>query len=200
MDEQKLREQLHRAAETRLSALQGDPWLAQRVMAQAKGEPKVKKKLSAGLIFALILMLMAVAALAATVIGWSDAADFLQLENKQGKFEGWSVSDRISLVRSLVESEAIPKDDNVRMLLSGDLTDAEASALAERIMTDWLSAPVDHVAFRPIMEKIWGEFCEWTLEQKAWFTQTLVEAGIQQPDMEKYVLPDDNRTVQNITG
>ena len=44
MDEQKFREQLHHAAETRLSGLQGDPWLAQRVMAQAKGEARVKKK------------------------------------------------------------------------------------------------------------------------------------------------------------
>ena len=40
MDDQTLRNQLHHAVETRLSGLQGDPWLAQRVLAKAKSEPK----------------------------------------------------------------------------------------------------------------------------------------------------------------
>lgn len=44
MDDQTLRNQLHHAVETRLSGLQGDPWLAQRVLAQAKSRAKKKKK------------------------------------------------------------------------------------------------------------------------------------------------------------
>ena len=68
MDEQKFRKQLHHAAGTRLSGLQGDPWLAQRVMAQAKGEAKVKKKLSVALILLLIFLVLTVTAIAVSLL------------------------------------------------------------------------------------------------------------------------------------
>ena len=65
MDDQTLRNQLHHAVETRLSGLQGDPWLAQRVLAQAKSEPKRKRKRSVGFVIVLILLLAATTAFAA---------------------------------------------------------------------------------------------------------------------------------------
>ena len=68
MNEQEFREQLHHAAETRLSGLQGDPWLAQRVMAQAKGEARVKKKLSVALILLLIFLVLTVTAIAVSIL------------------------------------------------------------------------------------------------------------------------------------
>ena len=48
-----------------LSSMQGNPWLAQRVMALEKGESKVKKKTSLTLVLtALIVLTIAAAALA----------------------------------------------------------------------------------------------------------------------------------------
>ena len=48
-----------------LSSMQGDPWLAQRIMALEKGEVKVKKKASFALVLtALIVLTIAAAALA----------------------------------------------------------------------------------------------------------------------------------------
>lgn len=44
MDDQTLRNQLHHAVETRLSGLQGDPWLAQRVLGASEKRAKKKKK------------------------------------------------------------------------------------------------------------------------------------------------------------
>lgn len=65
MNEQELKEQLQHATQTRLSGLEPDPWLTQRVLANAKGEIKVKKKLSFGLVLALVLTLATVAVAAA---------------------------------------------------------------------------------------------------------------------------------------
>ena len=43
MMEQEMRRRMHQAMDARLSGLQEDPWLAQRVMNQPKGEKKVKR-------------------------------------------------------------------------------------------------------------------------------------------------------------
>ena len=43
MTEQEMRRRMNQAMDTRLSGVQEDPWLAQRVMNQPKGEKKVKR-------------------------------------------------------------------------------------------------------------------------------------------------------------
>ncbi len=59
--------------------MQGDPWLAQRILANVKGEVKVKKKLSIGLVLAIVLILATVAAaIAATQLGWVDYLGAMQ--------------------------------------------------------------------------------------------------------------------------
>ncbi|MEG0127111.1 MAG: hypothetical protein RR816_13640, partial [Clostridia bacterium] len=67
MNDRKDIEKVQLALNTAFSGLKDDPRLAQRVLAEAKGEGKVKKKLSAGLIVAIVLVLAAVGA-AATVL------------------------------------------------------------------------------------------------------------------------------------
>ena len=50
MREDLSREKMHKAIDSTLSGLEGDPWLFRRVAARAgEGEIKVKKRLSAGL-------------------------------------------------------------------------------------------------------------------------------------------------------
>lgn len=193
MSERRHIQKVQYAINDAFSALKDDPWLAQRVLTRARGEGVVvKKKLSVGLVLIIVLILAAVTALAALVFTWDDAAKYLRKELQQGKFDVWSGAERTELIASLAEAGAIGQSPELDSLLSGKLSEEEASALAERLMTEWLNAPVDHVAFRPIMEKLWGEFFSWTLEQKAWFSDTLIEAGIQKPDLERYVLPGED--------
>ena len=56
------------AMNTTLSGLQEDPWFAQRVLANVKGEEPVKKKLSVSAI--LVIVLVAVSITAALAVGW----------------------------------------------------------------------------------------------------------------------------------
>ena len=63
------REKIHKAIDSTLSGLNGDPWLFQRVSTRAaEGETKVKKKMSAGLVLAIILILIATVAVAVTLL------------------------------------------------------------------------------------------------------------------------------------
>lgn len=67
MTDREIRQRFHRAVDTSLSGLEGDPMLSQRVLLRArqKEEPKMKKKLSVGFVIVLALLLMSMTALAA---------------------------------------------------------------------------------------------------------------------------------------
>lgn len=93
MDEKYLRDQLHHAAETRLSGLAPDPWMTQRVLQNAKGEEKVKKKLSLGLVLAIALILITVTALAIT--GLREVGLLIaQTEQEEGYWGAWSTEKK----------------------------------------------------------------------------------------------------------
>lgn len=70
MREELNRETMHAAVDETLSGLQENPFLFQRVMAQAEGKEMiaVKKKLSVTLVIAIVLMLLMATALAAGII------------------------------------------------------------------------------------------------------------------------------------
>ena len=48
-------ERVQKAVSNSLSHMQEDPWLTQRVLANAKGEEPVKKKLSTALVLCIVL-------------------------------------------------------------------------------------------------------------------------------------------------
>ena len=65
MDENRIREQIHRAVNVYGASVQENPYLAQRILSQAnrKEAPRMRK-LSTGAIIAIVLMLLSVTALA----------------------------------------------------------------------------------------------------------------------------------------
>lgn len=83
MRDNEIRKQIHHVVDTRLSSVKGDPYLAQRIMAGAKGGQKVKKKISVGLVFCFVLLALSVVALAATRLN----------EHQIEMFENVAVSD-----------------------------------------------------------------------------------------------------------
>ena len=68
MREAEEREIFQNAVDRRLSGLQENPFLAQRIMNAEKGEIKVKKKLTMSMVLVIVLLLIAVTALAAGII------------------------------------------------------------------------------------------------------------------------------------
>ena len=73
MTEHEVREKIAGAVDACFSDLRDDPHLAQRIRRAAEGEEKVKRKLSFGLILAIVLILTTIAAaIAAARLGWVD--------------------------------------------------------------------------------------------------------------------------------
>lgn len=61
-------EKVRDTIDTALSGLKDDPWLAQKVLAEAKGRVKVRRKISAALVACVVLLMLSVTALAATLL------------------------------------------------------------------------------------------------------------------------------------
>ena len=73
MNDEKMRQLIHTGIDRHCATLTSDPYRVQRVlnMAHREGEIVVKKKLSTGLAFVLILLLTGTVALAATLL-WQE--------------------------------------------------------------------------------------------------------------------------------
>ena len=131
---------VQKAMNTTLSGLQEDPWLTQRVLANAKGEEPVKKKLSVSAI--LVIVLVAVSITAALAVGWvskigemynmndnTERQELLKnIQQLNGGYEGNAV--RCVLTEALYDSaagsyglgwtlEPLKDDDSLYVVLDG---------------------------------------------------------------------------------
>lgn len=77
MTENREDERIKSALNRMMSGLEGNPYLARRVVAASKGEVKVKKKLSIVTVLTIALMLISVTALALELSGWK-IADYIR--------------------------------------------------------------------------------------------------------------------------
>lgn len=68
MDEFRENNRLRSALDAALSGLSGDPYLAQRILHSADAKPKAAKKLSAGFVFAFVVLLAAMSVAAAAAL------------------------------------------------------------------------------------------------------------------------------------
>lgn len=155
---------------------------------RTKEEKIVKRKIPVALVVALVLVLALGVAFALTSF-FDYAQTTPQMERTQGYFEDWPAADKVKLVLSLADEGYMPSDARIDQLRAGSLDDEAATRLADEVITEWMDSPVEDVVFLTIMEHIWGGFSTWTLEQKAWYTQTMIRAGIQRPDHEMYLMP-----------
>ena len=89
MREELERRQVHQAIDSTLSGLKGDPWLFRRISAETgKGDRKVKRKLSAGLVLAIVLALLATGRLPQGMVKAEDFGDGALKTLAQALLEG----------------------------------------------------------------------------------------------------------------
>lgn len=89
MTEQRERELIRRAINQRFSDRQENPWLAERIIKTERGEIKMKKKLSAGLVLTLILLFAALTALAAVTLD-SFYSKLVEMYDNYGDSSHWT--------------------------------------------------------------------------------------------------------------
>lgn len=93
MRDHELREQIHHMMDTQLSGVKGDPYLARRIIVDAKGGEKVKRKISAGLIFCFVLLALSIVALAATLLNEHQVEMFENVDIRDLLPEQWQQYD-----------------------------------------------------------------------------------------------------------
>ena len=116
MKRQTRSEQIQNAIDTTLSGLKDDPRLAQRIITEAKGEIKAKKKISVGFVFIFVLMMIAATALAVTTIR-EIAQMMAKTEQEVGWFVDWPVEKKTAVIATLTEQDCIQESDDVRQLI-----------------------------------------------------------------------------------
>ena len=161
MDEHKQKEQVRHSVDARLSGLQGDPWLAQRILANAKGEVKMKKKLSVGLILAIVLVLVAVTALAVSLLS---SKAFVEQVMKPSAMESTSeywTTEEIDKIMELAQENGIEINNDIRKQVA-----STNGTSKEELMR----------AFAKL--ELSPQPAAWSIEDQAWYDELLVACGL----------------------
>lgn len=171
MNDRKDREIIQVALDTTLSGLQDDPWLVQKVLDDAKGEVKVKKKWSAAMILVMVLILIAAIAVASVVLKEYYEKAF-STQNEKGYYQQWALTDKIALIDRMVKNDFDIDHEMVAKLSDTTLSENEKNALADAIVIGYYGEGHDGaLSVVNMMEKDMGEVSSWSLEDKAWVSE-----------------------------
>lgn len=186
MDKRKQRNEIQNALNSTLSGLRDDPWLAQRVIAQSKGGKQVKKKISTAVVFAIILVLVAVTALAVGLAGYFSG--FAALESTYGEYEQWPASAKVELVKLMQESGMLREEDLApwEAAQSAQEQETAAATLLDRYFSNLI-----YVDTYNVMTNELGPFDSWPQEYKVLYSSALIQYGQQKEDWPIYVFPGD---------
>ena len=73
MNDLDIRKQIHHAVDDMTKTAKQDPWLAQRILAQEKGEQPMARKISASMVIAIVLIIISLSAALAAGLGIFDS-------------------------------------------------------------------------------------------------------------------------------
>ena len=203
--DREVKEKVRRSMDHALSGLACDPFLTDRVLKRAeksKGEEPVMKKLSGGLIFAIVLIvLLATAALAVT--NWEQLKAYFEtvrVMDTAGELARWSEEDKIKLLKAMAEAGIVSEQDTrLQTALDEALPLSERGAAADAVITQRYGASyfdsytVEQLEF-PEKER--------TQEEQAAYGQWSQEYWTQWSDQEKQPLTESRiyrATMNNLT-
>ena len=182
MDDKLVRAKVHTAVQQHCatSGVQPNPYLAQRVLAAARDEgvPVVKKKLSLGLVFILILLLTGTVALAATLL-WQDyVPQMKQTEHEMGDYVEWPATRRIQLAKDIVAMGYLDESEDTLIPSSETATEQDKAAAADRLMLKLTGLEdVKEIHSTLITYAIMGHEDTWTPEQRVWWNGIVTMYG-----------------------
>lgn len=189
MNKRENSELIQDALNTALSGLQDDPWLAQRVIAEAKGEKKVKKKISAGAVLVLLLVLAAVTALAAVTLN-NLYEKTIEQEGKNGLIRDWNTQSLIDLINWMQEA-GIQFDEDQLSVLDDELTDEQKREEAIAIIEGYYPARDGILTSVDIIAKEKGPIEYWSLEDKNWLSDMLEQYQPSEVAHGRSLLPEE---------
>lgn len=168
MSDQRDKRFVQESIDSGLSTMQGYPWLAQQIINQERtGVVFVNKRISAGLVLAIVLMLITVTALAIALLTPKEVVEQVAVPMAQENDKDWRVEinftpeELAAFIRACNEN-GIDLDEN--HVIMEAIRNGEGYNEAEAIMA------VCRVAFD-------GNYGEWTLAEQHWYQDVLVAIG-----------------------
>lgn len=168
MDNNHIKESL----DNTLSLLQMQSLNASKLLAEAKGGKKVKRKLSVVMILAIMLLILTVTAIAATLMWEKYVVDLKKREQNQGQYADWEIKTKQDLIKSLMEMGYVQEYDLTRQLFDSTISREKQEGIADEIMlmltkqTDAKEINADIITYA-----IYGPESTWTAEQRVWWQQ-----------------------------
>ena len=169
------------AVDRRLSGLQENPFLAQRIMNQERtGEPVVKKRLSIGLVLAIILMMITVTALAVALLSPKEIVEQVAVpmaqenDHDETRQEFYTHDELAQLIQTLGEN-GFTIDENTTII--------QAFKNGYGYWEDEVLMEICRSAFGSNEEA-------WSVDQKYWVEYVMDAIGI--PDQHIYLQPDES--------
>ncbi len=180
MREAEEREIFRNAVDRRLSGLQENPFLAQRIMNAEKGEIKVKKKLTLSMVMVIVLLLIAVTALAITLLSPREIVEQVAVPMAQSNTqENYTYEEMKELITALNEN-GITLDEGSRMMQAFN---------AGRGF--WERETVEEICYSAFGH----DQGKWNLEQRHWYGEMMVAIGAW--DINTQLLPEDGELTQD---
>ena len=186
MREELERKQVHQAVDSTLSGLTGDPWLFRKVSSDAgKGERVMKRKLSAGLVLAIVLALLATAALAAVLLSHQEIMEQVAVPLANENDSEISVNktytpEQLAELISVLNENGISLEENNRIM-----------QLIRNGQGYWEEETIMELC----RQAFGGNFGTWTLEQQDWFNRLMVKIGYSE-SYESHLPGPDNMTYE----
>ncbi len=175
MHEDLNREKMHKAIDTTLSGLNGDPWMFRRISARAgEGEIQVKKKLSIGLVLAIVLLLIAAAALGVTLVSQLTKPEVVQNVMEEKAVPLATNNDTGAAVNGMFSAEELA--ELVRELNENGITLDETNIIMQ-LLQNGQSYYEEETIMEICRQAFGGNIGTWTLEQQDWYGRLMVKIG-----------------------
>ena len=144
-----------------LSGVDQMPSLRHDIMRKARGERVVKKKLSVGLVFMIVMILVVVTALAAVLLsGKAFVQDVLGPKAQENQSQSWTEEEVAEILRIAGENGLFLSDAQQAQLLEG------GGYYKEELMRLFVKLDLGF------------HLTTWSIEDQAWYSQMLVDIGL----------------------
>ncbi len=163
------RQKFHEAIDKTLSGLQENPFLVQRVRALDQGKDKImiKRKIPAGIIIAIVMLLLTATAVAAVVFSSQQFVEEVAVPN--------AVENDSSInVNGFYSAEQL--SDMIKVLSENGITFEENSSIMQSLHSGH-SYYEEEFIMAVCAQAFGGSYYSWTLEQQDWFEGVMVEIG-----------------------
>ncbi len=151
-------------------------WQKQR---QEKEYP-MRKKLSVGMMVAIALMIAALATALAFMLPHVFFEKVATMQFESGYYEDWSLKEKLQLLSLMREYEVPLSKDKTAFILDESKPEAEREKALDEIMSEryGVNGRIDVITLDGILIKEKGPMTQWTLEDKAWYTQMMTDSGL----------------------